>query len=192
MTLRPGGAKVASLPESSGVATESADLLAVAVSAESALVRSGVPARVPPAPASTNAGVSRSMRGNRRRNTSPELRLRSALHRRGWRFRVDLPVELGAGRRPRPDLLFTRARVAVFVDGCFWHCCPVHGRPPMSNKSYWEPKLIRNAQRDREDTFRLERAGWVVVRLWEHVNVEDAVASVEMALGAKRGRLRVG
>lgn len=136
---------------------------------------------VPPAPASSSEAVSRSMRSNRRRDTSPELHLRSALHARGWRFRVDLAIPAGGGR-PRPDLAFTRRRVAVFVDGCFWHCCPVHGRPPLSNGSYWGPKLARNTERDRLDTDRLEEAGWIVVRLWEHVPLEIAVDAVESAL----------
>jgi DNA mismatch endonuclease (patch repair protein) len=134
-----------------------------------------------PVPVASSVGVARSMRGNRRRDTSPERRLRSALHRRGWRFRVDLPV-LIESKRARPDLAFTRKRVAVFVDGCFWHCCPEHGRPPLSNTAYWGPKLARNAQRDQLDTERLQAAGWWVVRVWEHVPLEDAVATVERAL----------
>jgi DNA mismatch endonuclease (patch repair protein) len=72
--------------------------------------------------------------------------------------------------------------VAVFVDGCFWHCCPVHGRPPLSNGSYWGPKLARNAERDQLDNDRLEVAGWIVVRLWEHVPLETAVEVVESVL----------
>src|SRR5947209_1999356 len=118
------------------------------------------------------------MRSNRRRDTSPERELRSALHTRGWRFRVDLVVPVD-GERARPDLVFTRRRVAVFVDGCFWHSCPVHGKAPLSNQSYWGPKLARNTERDRLDTERLERAGWKVVRLWEHVPLDVALELVE-------------
>jgi len=136
------------------------------------------PVRVPVA---SSPGVARSMRGNRRRDTSPERRLRSALHRRGWRFRVDVPIEVGS-KRARPDLAFTRMRVAVFVDGCFWHSCPEHGRPPLSNTGYWGPKLARNAQRDRQDTDLLRAAGWQVVRVWEHVPLGDAIVEVERAL----------
>jgi DNA mismatch endonuclease (patch repair protein) len=138
---------------------------------------------VPPSPAASSEAASRSMRSNRRRDTNPERRLRSALHRRGWRFRVDLAVPV-AGGRARPDLAFTRRRVAVFVDGCFWHGCPVHGHPPRSNRGYWGPKLARNAQRDRLDTERLERAGWTVVRLWEHVPIDEGIELVERALSA--------
>lgn len=127
------------------------------------------------------------MRSNRRRDTSPERRLRSALHARGWRFRVDLPV-LAGDRKARPDLAFTRRRVAVFVDGCFWHCCPVHGRPPLSNGSYWEPKLARNVQRDRLDTQALEYAGWTVVRLWEHESLDAAIDQIEATLAAVAGK----
>ncbi len=140
--------------------------------------------KIPPSPASRDPAVARSMRSNRRRETSPEVRLRSALHRRGRRFRVDLRIEVREGRWPRPDISFTRARVAVFVDGCFWHCCPEHGRPPRSNELYWEPKLARNVERDREDTIRLQQAGWIVVRLWEHVPLGEAVEAVETALAS--------
>ncbi len=136
---------------------------------------------VPAAPPASSPAVSRSMRSNRRRDTAPEKRLRSALHARGRRFRVDLAIPTEAGR-PRPDMAFTGARVAVFVDGCFWHCCPIHGRPPVSNGHYWGPKLARNVARDGADTAQLERAGWTVVRLWEHVPVDEAVDAVEAAL----------
>src|SRR5690349_10044040 len=111
------------------------------------------------------------MRSNKRRDSKPEVALRRALHQRGWRFRVDFPIVLGE-IRPRPDIAFTRRRVAVFLDGCFWHCCPEHGKPPKSNSDYWSKKLARNVQRDERDTQALRRAGWVVVRLWEHVSVQ--------------------
>ncbi len=122
------------------------------------------------------------MRGNRRKDTAPELRLRRALHARGRRFRVDERVDVGAARMPRPDILFTRWRLAVFVDGCFWHCCPEHGRPPKSNGGYWSPKLARNVERDAEDAAALRTAGWAVLRIWEHVPLERAVELVERAL----------
>ena len=123
------------------------------------------------------------MRANRRRDTDPELRLRSALHRRGWRFRVDLPVEVG-DRRVRPDIAFTRQRVAVFVDGCFWHDCPEHGQRPTANAAFWEAKFRRTVERDRADTESLECSGWTVVRIWEHELASAAVATVELALRA--------
>lgn len=144
---------------------------------------------VPPAPEASSPAVSRSMRSNRRRDTGPEKRLRSALHARGRRFRVDLAI-VADGGRARPDIAFTRTKVAVFVDGCFWHCCPLHGRPPLSNGDYWGPKLARNVARDRANTELLERAGWIVLRLWEHEPLDEAVAAVEAALDALTQPLR--
>lgn len=86
------------------------------------------------------------------------------------------------GRIIRPDIAFTRYRLAVFLDGCFWHGCPEHGRPPKSNNSYWEPKLAKNARRDVEQTRILTEAGWIVIRVWEHVAIGDAVSTVCDAL----------
>jgi DNA mismatch endonuclease (patch repair protein) len=122
------------------------------------------------------------MAANRRRDTSPEIRLRSALHRRGLRFRVDVPIP-ASGRRPiRPDIVFTRQRLAVFIDGCFWHSCPQHGSSPASNADYWQPKLARNRQRDTQADCLLRETGWSVLRIWEHVLLEDAVRAVTQAL----------
>jgi DNA mismatch endonuclease (patch repair protein) len=127
------------------------------------------------------------MRANRRTNTKPELALRSALHRQGYRFRKDHRLTLGNGSRVRPDIAFTARRVAVFVDGCFWHACPEHGRKPSVNQWYWSPKLARNVERDRAADAALAAAGWQVVRLWEHVPLADAVAAVVAALGSAPG-----
>jgi DNA mismatch endonuclease (patch repair protein) len=100
--------------------------------------------------------------------------LRSELHSRGLRFRVDFPIRV-TGRRPiRPDVVFTRRRVAVFVDGCFWHGCPAHGSTPKSNTGYWLPKLRRTQERDRETERALREAGWLVLRVWEHEPVSAA------------------
>ena len=133
-----------------------------------------------PMPSSPSAAAT--MRANRRRDTTPERRLRSMLHHRGYRFRVDLPVETPE-RHVRPDIVFTRRRVAVFVDGCFWHACPEHGQRPRANESYWEAKLHRNVERDQADNESLRRAGWIVVRIWEHEPVSEAAAVIETALG---------
>lgn len=109
------------------------------------------------------------MRGNKRSNTKPELALRSELHRRGFRFRKDHRLDLG-GLKVRPDVVFPRVKVAVFVDGCFWHSCPEHrGTTPKTNADYWGPKLARVVERDRQQDEALEEAGWIVVRVWEHV-----------------------
>src|SRR5437764_852488 len=125
------------------------------------------------------------MLANRRVDTTPERRLRSQLHRLGLRFRKDLPVALG-GRSVRPDVVFTRARVAVFVDGCFWHRCPEHFQMPRANREYWEPKLTRNVERDGEADAALQAAGWVVVRVWEHEAADAAAGRVaDIVAGAE-------
>ncbi|MGY4772894.1 very short patch repair endonuclease (plasmid) [Kribbella sp. CWNU-51] len=135
---------------------------------------------LPPTP-----GRSRNMAAIRRTDTRPELALRSALHRAGLRFRKDLRIDLGS-IKPRPDIVFTRARVAVFVDGCFWHCCPEHGRPPTRNTAYWGPKLERNLARDEMNTAGLTEAGWTVVRIWEHDPVSDAAERILEAVRRAR------
>lgn len=137
------------------------------------------PALVPASkvPAASSEGRRRNMQANRRRDTGPERALRSALHNAGYRYRCDLRIDLPAGR-VRPDIVFTRSKVAVFVDGCFWHCCPVHGSNPVVNESYWSPKLARNVERDIRNTASLKEAGWVVIRVWEHELVPVAMARV--------------
>jgi DNA mismatch endonuclease, patch repair protein len=135
-------------------------------------------------------GKSRAMSRQRRRDTGPELAVRQRLHALGYRYRVDhrpLP-EL----RARGDLVFTRARVVVFVDGCFWHRCPQHATSPRHNGEWWRAKLDANVARDRATDRRLADAGWRVVRIWEHEAPEDAVAAVTAALGPPRSALRAG
>jgi DNA mismatch endonuclease (patch repair protein) len=105
------------------------------------------------------------MTSQRQRDTKGELELRSLLHRRGLRFRVHA---LLPGLRCRPDIVFTRARIAVFVDGCFWHGCPEHGSWPKQNADWWREKIEANQRRDRETDARLKAAGWTVIRVWEH------------------------
>ncbi|PZF02828.1 very short patch repair endonuclease [Curtobacterium sp. MCLR17_040] len=139
--------------------------------------------QVPPAPAATAAGVAKSMRGNRARNTAPELAIRRALHRRGARFRVDFRLQ--PPMRTRADVVFTRQRVAVFIDGCFWHGCPAHGTTPKTNTDYWGPKLARNRERDADTTVALQASGWTVLRFWEH---EDPAAVVERVIAEVQSR----
>jgi DNA mismatch endonuclease (patch repair protein) len=122
------------------------------------------------------------MRANTWRDTAPEVALRSALHRRGRRFRKRLTIKLTGRRWTQPDICFTRARVAVFVDGCFWHRCPDHGVSPQANSSYWGPKLDRNVARDRDTDIQLAALGWVVVRAWEHEHPELVADRVEAVL----------
>jgi len=117
------------------------------------------------------------------RDTAPEVALRSELHRRGYRFRVDrAPV---ADVRSRADLVFGPARVAVYVDGCFWHRCPEHGTMPKANADFWNEKLTRNQERDAEVDLLLEQRGWKVVRVWEHEQPASAADRVEAAVRAQ-------
>lgn len=125
-------------------------------------------------------GASGRMSRQRRRDTAPELTLRRALHAKGRRFRVDAPLP-GMSRR-RADLLFTRRRVAVFVDGCFWHACPEHRTTPSANADWWRKKLRRNVERDHDTDEHLAAIGWRVVRIWEHTPLDVAVATVEQVL----------
>lgn len=135
-----------------------------------------------PYPTAVDSEVSKRMRANRRRDTKPEQALRSALHLRGLRFRKDFPIRAGK-RLVKPDIVFTRRRVAVFLDGCFWHACPDHGNTPRRNSSYWVWKLKRNVERDRSVNEALAEAGWGVIRVWEHESPADAAALIA-------GRLR--
>ncbi|WP_326634652.1 very short patch repair endonuclease [Nonomuraea fuscirosea] len=132
-------------------------------------------------PAPLNAGRSRNMQANRRSDTKPEVVLRSALHRMGLRYRKDFRLDLGEVK-VRPDIVFTAKKVAVFVDGCFWHVCPEHGRQPTTNEWYWTPKLRRNMERDQRVNSALEAAGWQVIRLWEHESLTTAVETVVAAV----------
>lgn len=124
----------------------------------------------------SSQAVRNSMRGNRSRDTRPEMALRSALHALGYRFRVDA-APLPDLRR-RADVVFGRKRVAVFVDGCYWHGCPEHFRPPATNHEYWNGKIARNRARDADTDERLRQAGWSPVRVWEHETLEAAVERV--------------
>lgn len=134
-------------------------------------------------PAPLNDGRSRNMQANKRTGTKPEIELRRALHQLGYRYRKDFRLDLPTGTRVRPDIVFTARKVAVFVDGCFWHVCPDHGRQPTTNEWYWAPKLRRTMERDRTANAALTEAGWRVVRLWEHEPLHIAVGAVVRAVG---------
>ena len=142
-----------------------------------------------PYPHPTSAEVTARMRANRQTDTKPEIQLRSALHRLGFRFRKEYPVRAG-GRTRRVDIAFPREKLAVFVDGCFWHSCPEHGTTPAANAAYWIPKLEKNVARDKATTQALEAEGWSVLRLWEHVPCADAAAAVATTVDAIRGACR--
>lgn len=133
----------------------------------------------------SSAGSRATMLANRRVDTKPERLLRSALHRQGLRFRKDLRLDLPGGR-VRPDIVFTRAKVAIFVDGCFWHACPTHGTRPANNAAFWSTKLDGNVQRDRHQDRVLRDAGWRVVRVWEHEDPATVVGVIRQALTLSR------
>lgn len=134
----------------------------------------------PDHPAASSDDVRRRMEGQPRRDTKPELAVRRAVWRRGLRYRVDVsPIP---GLRGRADMVFTRARVAVYVDGCFWHQCPQHATTPKANRRWWIDKLKANVERDRDTDRRLEEAGWIVVRVWEHENVDAAADRIAEAV----------
>jgi DNA mismatch endonuclease (patch repair protein) len=120
-----------------------------------------------------------------RRDTAPEVELRRELHRRGLRFRVSFRPSVAV--RSTADLVFTRAKVAVYVDGCFWHSCPEHGTMPASNRDWWHEKLERNKARDREADEALAAAGWRVVRVWEHETAREAADRIERMLRGDAG-----
>jgi DNA mismatch endonuclease (patch repair protein) len=121
------------------------------------------------------------MRANRCVDTAPERALRAALHARGRRYRVNHRMVI-AGVAVRPDIVFTRQRLAVFVDGCFWHGCPSHMSWPKSNRDFWKAKIDKNRERDREQDRLLRTAGWTVIRVWEHEDVENALARIQNVL----------
>jgi DNA mismatch endonuclease (patch repair protein) len=136
-------------------------------------------------PFASSPAARRKMQSQPSRDTGPELALRRAVHALGLRYRVHArPVpEL----RRQADLVFRPARVAVFVDGCFWHGCAQHGRRAHSvNGWYWPEKIERNRRRDADTDARLESAGWTVVRVWEHEPPDDAARRVAAAVSAAR------
>lgn len=123
----------------------------------------------------------RTMVANRRRDTQPEMRVRRILHAAGLRYLVDArPI---ASSRSRADIVFPKRRIAVFIDGCFWHRCPVHGTNPKANSKYWGPKLDRNVQRDAEVSRLLTAAGWRVLRFWEHEEPRAVAEAIIQAWG---------
>ncbi|WP_281202143.1 very short patch repair endonuclease [Nocardia jejuensis] len=126
----------------------------------------------PKAKPTTDAATSARMAKQRRVGTKPEIALRRELHRRGARFFVDKPPL--PGLRRRADLVFPRRKVAVYVDGCFWHSCPEHATFPKNNAQWWSEKLAGNVARDRDTDTRLAAAGWTVVRVWEHESANTA------------------
>ena len=138
--------------------------------------------RLPEGSWASSEATRKSMQGNRSRDTKPELAVRSAVHRRGLRYRV--------AARPLPDLrrtadlVFRKAKVAVFVDGCYWHGCPEHHTQPATNPEYWSNKISGNIARDHDTDAHLQEAGWTVLRFWEHEEPESVADAVERSVRA--------
>ena len=139
---------------------------------------------MPAHPGASSPELSERMSTFPRRDTTPELELRSELWRRGLRYRVDRPLD--GKRRRRADLTFVGPKVVVFVDGCFWHGCPEHGTSPKANAEWWSEKLARNAARDADTDEYLTSQGWTVLRFWEHEDVLAAADQVERVVRARR------
>ncbi|MFI6170079.1 very short patch repair endonuclease [Nocardia sp. NPDC051052] len=135
---------------------------------------------LPPESKASSLEVRAVMRANRHKDTEPELVLRRMLYRRGLRYRVDTkPL---AEIRRKADVVFPRDRVAVFMDGCFWHGCQEHHRPAVKNADFWHDKIEANRVRDTETNDRLRSAGWTVVRVWEHDDPRSAAEQIDQLI----------
>ncbi|MGY6023146.1 very short patch repair endonuclease [Streptomyces spinosirectus] len=111
-----------------------------------------------------------------RRDTAPEVAVRRLLHASGLRYRVNVPVP--GARRRTIDIVFGKIKLAIFMDGCFWHGCPQHATQPKANAEWWRTKLDKNIARDRETTDQLRAAGWTVLRFWEHESPEEVARQI--------------
>ena len=134
-------------------------------------------------PSASSLDAQRRMENQPQRDTRPEKTIRSLLHREGFRFFVDrspLP-----DLRRRADILFPKAKIAVYVDGCFWHGCPQHGTWPKANAEWWKQKIETNRQRDIDTNARLAAAGWTTLRVWEHDEPTRAAAKISSALASR-------
>lgn len=152
------------------------------------MVNSGRDTAKQKVPKASSRDAERRMKANRNRDTKPELALRSKLHGMGFRYRVDKSPLRGVRRRA--DLVFGPAKVAVFVDGCFWHGCPIHGTWPKKNAQFWRDKIETNKRRDADTDGRLEEAGWLPIRIWEHEDPEVAAQRIARIVSDRREELR--
>ncbi|MFD5243513.1 very short patch repair endonuclease [Amycolatopsis sp. NPDC058340] len=140
----------------------------------------------PPGSWASSPAVRASMRGNRGRDTRPERQLRTQLHARGLRYRVSI--------RPLPDLrrtadiVFPKAKIAIFVDGCYWHGCPQHHRQAKTNSQFWKTKIADNKRRDAETNHILENNGWTALRFWEHEDPTQVTDQIFMALNEHKNQ----
>lgn len=139
---------------------------------------------LPPAPAAGSLTIRAKMQAQKAKDTKPEVALRRELHRRGIRFRKSGPLP-GMPRRSA-DIMWSGRKVAVFIDGCYWHGCPEHFHTPKTNTEWWLAKIRRNQNRDASTTAALEERGWKVLRLWEHVPTTEAADLVEKVLASTR------
>ena len=135
-----------------------------------------------PPPSSIEA--SQRMRATGQRDTVPEVALRKELHRRGLRFRLHRSMR--GLSRSKPDVTFVSAKLAVYVDGCFWHSCPIHASQPRANSAWWSAKLAANVTRDRRIDEELRAGGWLVVRVWEHEDPIEAADRIESLIRSSR------
>lgn len=135
-------------------------------------------------PTASSPSVSARMSRQGSRDTQPELTVRRLLHADGLRYRVQFPVP-GMPRRSM-DIAFSKLRIAVFLDGCYWHGCPEHATHPRANAEWWRAKLDRNIARDRETTDHLAAVGWVVMRFWEHEAADDVARRIEAEVLSRR------
>ena len=138
-----------------------------------------------PPPSASSELARKRMQSTPQRDTPAELRIRKLLHAMGLRYLVDAKPLEDSPRRA--DVVFRRARVAVFVDGCFWHGCPTHGTWPKANKQFWRAKILANIERDADTNGRLRDRGWLVIRVWEHEDPSAAATRI-----ARRVRSRSG
>jgi DNA mismatch endonuclease Vsr len=147
--------------------------------------RVGRPGRRAGVPEASSELIRQRMRTTKRRDTKPELLLRSELDRLGLRYVVDHPVD---GTRRRADIVFKGARVAVYVDGCYWHGCPSHGTMPKSNGQWWKDKLDSNRSRDADTDARLTEGGWTVMRFWEHEDAAESAVAIQKVVRSRSRR----
>lgn len=136
-------------------------------------------------PKASSEQVSRNMKNVRVRDTGPEILVRRRLFALGFRYRVNYRPKVAGIGRSSIDIAFPGKRVAVFIDGCFWHCCPEHGELPKANRKWWESKFAENKERDARVTNILKMAGWIVLRFWAHESPENVCAQIADTLSER-------
>lgn len=137
-------------------------------------------------PRASSESVRARMRRQRSKDTAPETQVRRALHSRGVRFRTDVKVE--PDLRTRADIAWRGLKLAIFIDGCFWHGCPEHATRPAANAAWWAQKLEMNKARDRRTNGILTERGWTVRRYWEHEPPEAVAEDIVRLLDSLRER----